>query len=168
MIEYNNKKCLEGENILKEMRRKDREIDRCESLEILTKGEYGIISTIGVDNYPYGLPLSYTYFNDSIYFHCAKEGHKLDNINHNEKVSFCVVGKTEVLRDKFSTKYESTIVFGKCVEVCGDEKTEALSRLIDKYSPEFKIEGLKYIEKESDRTKVYKIEIDKITGKSRK
>ncbi len=49
---------------------------------------------------------------DVIYFHCAPEGHKLENLSGNNKVSFCVVGKTQVLPDKFATNYESVIVFG--------------------------------------------------------
>ena len=34
----------------------------------------------GEDGYAYGVPLNYVYVDNSIYFHCAKEGHKLDNI----------------------------------------------------------------------------------------
>jgi uncharacterized protein len=35
---------------------------------------------------------------------------------------FCVVGRTQILPDEFSTKYESVIVFGRAIEVSDDEK----------------------------------------------
>ena len=46
--------------------------------------------------------VSYThllvYKDGKIYFHCAKNGHKLDAIKQNKKVSFCVIEKDEVDR----------------------------------------------------------------------
>lgn len=61
-----------------EMRRKDRLLTEKEAKEILSEGEYGVLSTIGEDGYPYGVPVNYVYLNDSIYFHCAADvGHKL-------------------------------------------------------------------------------------------
>ena len=75
------------------MRRKDRALSRQEALDILNKGEYGILSTVSADGQPYGTPINFCLINDCIYFHCAKEGHKLDNISANSKVCFCVVGK---------------------------------------------------------------------------
>src|SRR5512139_1817387 len=108
------------------MRKKDRAVSEDEAKGILLKGEYGILSTVSPDGQPYGVPLNYSYTGDGIYFHCAVEGHKLENIQANNKVSFCVVGQTEVLPEKFSTKYESVIVFGEASEVTGDEKHKGL------------------------------------------
>lgn len=150
------------------IRRIDRAISENESRDILKKGEYGILSTVSVDGQPYGVPLSFIYTRDVIYFHCALEGQKVDNIKGNNGVSFCVVGKTEVLPDKFGTKYESVIVFGKVSEVKGDEKQKGLLELLKKYSPGFIKEGLQYIENIGGKTRVYKIVIESMTGKSRK
>lgn len=69
------------------MRKKDRAIDITEALEILNKGEYGILSIITNEGYPYGVPLNYVYIDNCIYFHCAIEGQKLDSIKSNNKVS---------------------------------------------------------------------------------
>ncbi len=152
----------------RKLRRSDRGISEGEAIEILKKGEYGILSTISVDGGPYGVPVSYRYSGSAIYFHSATEGHKIENLKANNSVSFCVVGKTEVLPDKFATKYESVIVFGKAFELTDDEKHDALVELLKKYSPGFLKEGLGYIESASRKTKVYKIAVDSITGKSRK
>ncbi|GAA0086402.1 pyridoxamine 5'-phosphate oxidase family protein [Clostridium sp. CTA-7] len=154
--------------MFKEMRRKDREIEALEAIEVLKKCEYGILSTVDENGYPYGVPLSYVYANDSIYFHSAVEGHKLENIKKNDKVSFCVVGQTDVLPDKFSTKYESVIIFGRAKEVFDDEKNAALLELINKYSADYIEKGKTYIKNANDKTKVIKISIDHISGKGRR
>lgn len=154
--------------MFKEMRRKDRALEDTETLEILKKCDYGILSTIDKNGYPYGVPLSYVYINNSLYFHSAREGTKLDNIIANDKVSFCIVGQTATLPDKFSTKYESVIVFGKASEVIDDEKNEALLEILNKYSPDFIEQGKSYIKNAGGITKVIKITIDHITGKARR
>jgi nitroimidazol reductase NimA-like FMN-containing flavoprotein (pyridoxamine 5'-phosphate oxidase superfamily) len=152
----------------REMRRKDREITQDEAAKILMKGEYGILATIGDNEMPYAVPLSYAYADNCIYFHCATEGHKLDNIKANPKISFCVVGDTKVIPEKFGTAFESVIVFGKA-EIIQDkaEKTKGLRALVEKYSPEFKVQGEAYINSDFALTKVVKIEIEHITGKQR-
>jgi nitroimidazol reductase NimA-like FMN-containing flavoprotein (pyridoxamine 5'-phosphate oxidase superfamily) len=150
------------------MRRKDRRITHAETFSILEKGEYGILSTVSSNHEPYGVPINYCLINECLYFHCALEGRKIDNMNHNPKVSFCVVGKTEVLPDKFGTKYESCIVHGAASESFGNEKQLALEGLIRKYSENYIPEGLRYIEKLKDKTRVFKIQIDSISGKARK
>ena len=155
--------------MFKKMRYKENELDRNSALEILKTGSYGVLSTIGDDGYPYGVPLNYTYANDCIYFHCANEGHKIDNIKNSESVSFCVVTKSEVLPNKFDTDYESAIVFGKATKVTeNSEKEEILLSVLNKYSSEFMKAGKNYMKKYWDDTTVIKIRIENITGKARK
>ena len=108
------------------MRRQDRQITQQESIDILQKGEYGILSMCTPANEGYGVPLNYVFYGNNIYFHCAKEGSKLDYLRNNPKVSFCVVGETKVLPSQFGTLYESVIVSGHTSEVEGTEKLEAL------------------------------------------
>ncbi|MEG1312655.1 MAG: pyridoxamine 5'-phosphate oxidase family protein [Romboutsia sp.] len=152
--------------MFKQMRRQKREIDISNIEIILNKGEYGTLATISGDGYPYSLPISYVYYDKSIYFHSARDGHKIENIKNHEKVSFSVVGDTEVLPSKFSTKYESVVIFGTAKEVYEEEKEVALLKLIEKYSPKFLEEGKVYISKAKDITNVVKIKIDHITGKA--
>jgi nitroimidazol reductase NimA-like FMN-containing flavoprotein (pyridoxamine 5'-phosphate oxidase superfamily) len=152
----------------RKIRRSDRAISESTAREILAKGEYGILSTVSSDGQPYGVPVNYACTQEFIYFHCAIKGHKLDNLSGNNRVSFCVVGETEVLPDQFATKYESAIVFGQALEVFEEEKRQILLELIKKYSPEFIEKGRHYIESDERKTRVYKIAIEAITGKSRK
>ncbi|URZ18577.1 pyridoxamine 5'-phosphate oxidase family protein [Clostridium felsineum] len=153
--------------MFREMRRKDRELRNDDIIEILKNNEYGILSTISENGYPYGVPLSYIYMNDSIYFHSALDGHKLDNIKISDKVSFCVVGETSVVPDEFTTNYESVIILGKAKEIFDDEKTSVLLEILKKYSKEYIEKGKIYIEKAGQRTKVFKIDINHISGKKR-
>lgn len=154
--------------MFREMRRKDRELKLSEASEILTKVEYGILSTIGEDGYPYGIPVNYVYYNDIIGFHCATEGHKLENLKYENRVSFTVVGDTCPLPEKFSTNYESVIVFGRAEEASEYEKKEILLEMIKKYSPDFLDKGRDYVSKSSKHSRVFKINIEHITGKGRK
>lgn len=152
--------------MFKKMRKKSREVFDELIEDILANGEYGILSTISENGYPYVVPLSYVYYDRSLYIHCALEGHKLENINRNSKVSFCVVTDTEVIPSKFSTKYKSVIAFGIASEVKGDLKQVILMELIKKYSPDFLETGKKYVEKAKDSTTIIKIDIKHMTGKS--
>jgi len=153
---------------MKEMRRKDRGIDQAEAKNLLATCEYGILSTADGDNQPYGIPVNYVYQNDSIYFHCAKSGHKLDNNKDNPTVSFCVVGKTKVLSSEFATEYESAVAFGIASEIQGTERNDALVAILEKYSPEYITQGMRYIEKNDNATTVIKIDINHMTGKARR
>ena len=154
--------------MFRQMRRKDRELKEDEITEILKNNSYGTLSTISENGYPYGLPISYVFYNNSIYFHCAIKGHKLDNILNNDKVSFCVVGETCVLPNEFSTKYESVIVFGRASEASDDEKDMVLLKVLNKYSPDFIEQGKEYIKKAGKATRVIKISIEHISGKAKR
>lgn len=154
--------------MFREMRRNDKALTMEESIEILKSNEIGVLSTICENGYPYGVPLNYVYLNNNIYFHCALEGQKLDNIKACDKVSFCVDCDVETLPDEFSTKYKCVILFGKASEVNEQEKNEILLEFIKKYSNKFMEEGKNYIDKAKGATKVYKINIEHIKGKSQK
>jgi len=150
------------------MRRKDREISKEETMQLLNNCEYGVLSTITQNGEPYGVPLSYCVVDNSIYFHSALEGKMLDCIQNNNIASFCVVGNTEILQNKFSTNYESVIVFGIIEEANEIDKQIGLEGLINKYSPNFIPEGIKYIDNAKDETKVLKLKIINLSGKARK
>ena len=152
---------------MEKLRRKDRAITEEEAVALLNKAEYGVLSTVSENGKPYGVPLNFCIINDCIYFHCAVEGQKIDNIKQNKFVSFCAVGNTELLPDKFGTKYESIIVSGEVEEVFDMNKQKAMEGLLHKYSSEFFDKGIKYIEGLRDKTRVFKITINTLTGKAR-
>jgi hypothetical protein len=153
---------------MKELRRKDRAITEEEAMVLLSRAEYGVLSTVSENGKPYGVPLNFCIIDHCIYFHCAVEGRKIDNIKQNKSVSFCTVGNTEILPDQFGTKYESVIVSGEVEEVFDDNKQIALEGLLNKYSPDFFDKGLKYIEALREKTRVFKITINSLSGKARK
>ena len=150
---------------MRKIRRKDNEITKDEALKLLSKCEYGVLSTVGNDGQPYGVPLNYAFRDNCIYFLCARAGHKIDNIDHNSKVSFCAVGDTRVLPSEFATEYESVVVFGSASEIRGNERYNALVWLLEKYTPGFIEKGKNYIEQLDKITNVIKIEIEHISGK---
>lgn len=156
--------------MFKEMRRNDRELGHQEAEDILAKGMYGVLSMIGTNDYGYGVPLSYVYKDNKIYLHCALEGQKLSILRNNNKVSFCVVTEATPLKDAFSMKYNSVIVFGKTCEITGEEKLAALIALIEKYAcdEDYKIRGEKHAVEGSDRTVVIRLDVEQVTGKARK
>jgi len=153
--------------MFREIRLNDRVVDDEKAVEIIKNGSYGVLSTIGEDGYPYGVPLNYTYFNNCICFHCAQEGHKLENIDYNRKVSFCVVTKSEVLGNEFDTDYESAIAFGKATVITDDsEKKDILLSVLKKYSADYLKAGNNYMKKYWDETRVIKIKIEHLSGKA--
>lgn len=154
------------------VRRQNRVLDDENRIhELLETSEYGFVSFGMTDNgYAYGLPLSYAYDRESnsLYFHCAPEGQKLDIIKQNDKVSFCVVGVTSPIANQFTTYYESVIAFGQITATLSDEeKRKCLRLLVKKYSAGFEELGDMYIEKSWARTCVFKIIIDHITAKAK-
>jgi len=151
------------------MRKSDRQLPQEETWHILKNAKYGVLNTIGTNGYPYGVPISFVVHKDNIYFHCASNvGSKVENIKNNPKVSFTVIGETEILPDKFSTKFESVIVFGEAKEVSPQTKQEILELIIDKYSKGYEESGLKYIKAAFEKTAIYVIQLHHITGKARK
>lgn len=148
------------------MRKEARKIREERAYQMLENGDYGVLSMTGEEGYAYGVPLSYVLVGETLYFHCAREGYKLENIAHNPRVSFCVVGKAQRIPEKFSMKYESVIAFGKIVAVEGEEKREALLALIQKYSADYLEKGREYIAKSGGQTAVLKLAIEHISGKA--
>lgn len=152
--------------MLREMRRKDRQISDADTKNVLQKAQFATLSMINEENKPYAIPISFVYEDNTIYLHCASAGYKLENIARNANVCLSAVIDIQLMPQKFSTKFKSAIVFGKITMVNDEtEKKRGLSALIKKYSPDFYDEGLKYIERALTKTTVLKIEISAITGK---
>jgi len=151
--------------MFKEMRRKEKKMSDEEIIKLLKSGEEGVLATIGKDDYPYAIPLNYAYHDNGIYFHCATSGHKIDNINHNSKVSFCVVKDTKMVPEDFNTEFKSAVLFGIAQEMLGDEKKKGLMVLVRRLSSDHIKAGEKYIKNAIDKTKVFKINIEHKSGK---
>jgi uncharacterized protein len=152
--------------MFREMRRNEKQLSEEETIEVLKSAEEGVLATIGDNDYPYAVPLNYTYDSGSIYFHCAVSGQKTDNMEHNSRVSFCVVTDTEILPAKFATNYKSVIVFGRAVELFDDDMKVGLRALINRFSSDHVEAGEKYINAAIHKTRVFKLDIEHMTGKA--
>lgn len=149
-----------------EMRKKERRLQDEETRALLHNGEYGVLATIGQDGQPYGVPMSYAFAEDHIWLHSAQAGHKVANLTHCDRVSFCVVGKTEPLPAAFSMRYRSAMVFG-AVRLCsGEEKMIGLMHLVRRYAPDFLEQGRRYAESALRKTNVYCLDIECMSGKT--
>ncbi len=153
------------------MRKSDRAMSEERTRALLVSGSVGVLGTVGADGYPYAVPLSYVADDDGgfVYFHCAGEGQKLDNLLREPRVSFCVVGENEPARNgEFTTYYESVIAFGRADVVDGDEeKRGALRRLMEKYTPGHGARAEAAIESGLKAVTIVRIQIEHLTGKKR-
>lgn len=155
------------------VRRQERLLDEEAAIELIRTGEFGVLSLIENQNgeaAAYGIPLNYVWDGDRyIYFHCAPNGHKLTCIEQNQRASLCVVGHTKVISNEFSTAYESVILRGKIEKgLSPTERMRALELILDKYSPEDKVIGMKYAEKSFPRTEILRLCIESVSGKTKK
>ncbi len=156
---------------LPEMKRKDREISKADCEAVLRDAEYLVMATVDKENIPYAVPLSFVYFEGKIYFHSGmRKGHKACNLACNSLCSLAVVGKTlPVYTRNFTTYYESVIIFGRGKEVLDPQrKKSVLFALAEKYLPEYMENAEKDISASLDRTAVFEVSLDKITGKAKK
>jgi len=139
--------------------------EECE--KILRDGTSGVLSVVGEDGWPYGVPLSYVWQDGTLYFHCAKTGHKLSAIRHDSRVSFCVVGQDWVIPEEYTTYFRSVIVFGRAeiMENPAEVRT-AIEALAQKYHPADTPEHRDHmIDREIAAMTMVKITPEHITGK---
>lgn len=153
--------------MFREMRRKKQQLTEVECIQILTENTSGVLAVSGDNGYPYAVPLSYVYDNGSLYFHCAKSGHKLDAIKTCDKVSFCVVDQDLVVPQEYTTYFRSVIIFGRASIVDQkDELRSAIELLAAKYYPDDSKDNRdSAIEKECNAVCMVKIQIEHMTGK---
>lgn len=149
------------------MRRKRQELSREACLAILARGTSGVLAVQGDGDYPYAVPLNYLLAGEKLYFHCAKEGHKLDAIARQDKVSFCVVDLEENVPEKFTTYFRSVVVFGRATVVTDEaEMREAVDALARRFAPNEPTERrLAEIEREWRALAVIRLDMEHLSGK---
>ena len=153
--------------MFREMRRNKQSLPLEDCVEILNRGTSGVLAVTGDDDYPYAVPLSYVYYDNKIYFHGARTGHKLDAVSKNEKVSFCVIDKDQVVPDEYTTYFRSVIVFGKA-RILKDEAEirKAIDILAVKYAPDHDEERrLQAIDREYAAMSMIELSIEHMSGK---
>jgi nitroimidazol reductase NimA-like FMN-containing flavoprotein (pyridoxamine 5'-phosphate oxidase superfamily) len=149
------------------MRRKEKEIkSKSEIKSIINSGQVCRVA-FSLNDEPYIVPMYYGYKDNSLFFHSAKEGKKIDIIKKNNQVCFEIDINHSIINTSvpcnWKNSYSCVIGFGKAKLVESyTEKVKALNYIIDHYS-----KGTIYeIPKENVlKTAIIKIEIEEITGK---
>lgn len=107
--------------MFRDLIRKNKMLSVQDCVEILKNETRGVLSVMGDDDYPYGMPMNYWYNEEDgkIYFHCGKVGHRLDALKKHDKVSFCTYDKGYRNEGEWAWNVKSVIVFGR-IEIIDD------------------------------------------------
>ena len=153
--------------MFREIARKKQALPMEKIIEILDTEKRGVLSVLGDDGYPYGMPMNYWYNKENgyLYFHSGKKGHKVDALAANNKVSFCVYDSGYRNEGEWALNISSVIVFGRVHIVENHEDAMKICKEMSlKYTPD-----LAYIEEEiqkfGDATLCYELRPEHMTGK---
>lgn len=153
--------------MFRDLRRRRQQLSGEACNAILERGTSGVLALLGDEGYPYAVPLSYVYGGGKLYFHSAREGHKLDALRRCGKASFCVIDRDQVVPREYTTYFRSVIAFGH-VRVLEDEgeARAAIELLARKYAPE---DGGEHraavIEREWGRVYMLEMTVEHLSGK---
>lgn len=164
-------KLIEGKGrcAMHEMRRKERQITEEEAWAVVDKCEYAFLAMTAEDGTPYGLPVTIVRKGQSIYFHSAMAGRKVECLRQQPRVCMTCVGDTAIQQERFTTLYESSVIFGSAAEVTEDgEKIEALRLLCQRHTPDNMPDFDRAVNASLARTAIWKITVEEITGKAKR
>lgn len=113
--------------MFRELVRKDKKLPMEACIEVLKTEKRGVLSVLGDDDYPYGMPMNHWYNEEDgkVYFHCGNIGHRLDALRKADKVSFCTYDEGYRNPGQWAMNVRSVIVFGRMKIV------QDLDRIID-------------------------------------
>lgn len=151
--------------MFREMRRSKQLLSMEDTAAVMDRCTNGTMACIGDEGYPYSVPLSYVYYNNKIYFHSAKAGHKIDAITKNPAVSFSVIDEDTIVSEEYTTYFRSVIAFGKARITEGDEHLEAFKALVEKYSGDQPEEAKHKEIAGCAQAYIIAIDVEHITGK---
>ena len=135
--------------MFRKMLRQKQALTEAECIGILKSEPRGVLSVIGDDGYPYGMPMNFYYCEEDgkLYFHGGKKGHKIDAIKACDKVSFCVYDSGYRREGEWALNIKSVIVFGRAEFIEDHSKAIEMSRALSyKYT-----DDAEYIEDEIKR-----------------
>ena len=149
----------------RKMRRFRQQLSDEETEKILQEGKTAVLGVIDGNGYPYTVPVNYVYADGKIFFHCARQGEKLDAMRADDRVSLCVIEKADIVPEELTTYFRSVIVRGRAKILESPEEIQhAAETLGMKYYP-----NLEAVQKEIDRERrilaVVEVTIDHMTGK---
>lgn len=150
------------------MRRKDRRIDDLAVIEEIIRQARVCRLALHDLPAPYVVPMSFGYRDRTLYFHAARDGHKIDLIRQNPRAGFDIsldLGDVEGGEQgcEWSVRYRSVTGHGHIVVVEDvAEKRAALDRIMAQYA-----EGeFSYPDEMVKRTLVFKLNVESMTGKA--
>ena len=138
--------------------------------KILIKGKFAVIAMCR-ENEPYIVTLSYGYdsTNECIYFHCAKNGLKLDFLNANKNVCATVINDKGYVMDECGHEYESVVLWGE-MQIINDlpEKKHGMGILLHHLEEKDSVIKEKHLNSASHYSKmvILKLNIKQIHGKA--
>lgn len=153
--------------MFRKMRRFKQELSHQDCIEVLRQEPRGVLSLIGENGYPYGIPVDHWYDEESgnLYFHGAREGHKIDAIRNCAKASYCVMDQGFRREGEWALNIKSVVLFGQITLVEDQEKAlRVCSNLCRKFT-----EDEEYLEREQksagDRVLCLELRPEHMTGK---
>ena len=155
--------------MFRKMARIREQIPNEECIEILKTQLRGVLSVLGDDYYPYGIPINHYYCEEDgkLYFHGGTKGHRIDAMRSHGKASFCVLDEGRPEQEGgWALRFRSVIVFGRLEEVEDHDRAIEITRaLCHKFTSDEE-----YIEKEIEnagaRTMVVCLTPEHMTGKT--
>ncbi len=151
--------------MFREMRRNRQLLSTEDTKAVMGRCTNGVLACLGDEGYPYAVPLSYVYFNNRIYFHSAKAGHKMDAITRDPRVSFAVVDEDTIVSKEYTTYFRSAIAFGRARIAEGEERLEAFRALVEKYSGDQPEEARHREIAGCTQAVIVAVDVEHITGK---
>ena len=152
---------------MRAMRRTDREKDVNFAWEVIDRSSYATMATVNMDGTPYCVGLSVVRSGNVLYFHCAKEGQKVENLRQSPRV--CLFFACDVHPTRFTCEYDSALVTGTAHEVQeSEEKVFAMRLICQHFTPDYMDHFDRSMGASAQKLMIWRIDIDSITGKQNK
>ena len=149
------------------MRRSEKAITDANELQTIIQSAQVCRLALADHDTPYVVPMYFGMRDNTLYFHCAPQGRKLDIIKRNPVVCFeietdlCIINTGKPC--DWSSRYASVIGYGNASLITDPkQKREALNIIVDHYAPStvYEFQG-----KKVDEVAVLKVDITSMTGK---
>ena len=153
--------------MFREMVRKNKELPADECIRILKSELRGVLSVLGDDDYPYGMPINHYYCEQDgkLYFHGGKAGHKIDAMRRHDKASFCVYDGGFHKDGEWALTIRSVIVFGRIEFIEDQETTYRISAELSRKFTDDEGYIAEEIKRSGPRTLLFALVPEHVTGK---
>lgn len=120
--------------MFREMLRIKQQMSDEECIEILKSEPRGVLSVLGDDDYPYGIPHNHFYCEEDgkLYFHSGMKGHKIDALKKHSKASYCVIDGGVRNEGEWFLRFKSVIVFGRIEFIEDRDRIYKISRRLSR------------------------------------